>query len=144
MFRSPAGFYDLRTCQTTKHVLLMQLIKRFRFASDLNYFFCWFTYRQFLFSSSKSTGQACVTSNEPPYWICQLFLISGGLRVGGPLMTSSHSVNRNKTFWSSLGKGYAGHPRIRRPTLNFGMADITENTKGISWCTTSKHWKLGR
>ena len=32
---------------------------------------------------------------------------------GDPLMTSSCSVNRDKTFWSNLGRRYAGHPRKR-------------------------------
>ena len=30
----------------------------------------------------------------------------------GPLMTSPYLGNRDKTFWSSLGRGSAGHPRI--------------------------------
>jgi len=28
-------------------------------------------------------------------------------------MTSSNLANRDKTFWSSLWRGYAGNPRIR-------------------------------
>ena len=60
----------------------------------------------------------------------------------GPLMTSSYSVNRDKTFWSSLGRGYAGHPRIH--SWNYGMTGITENTKGCSWYTTLKTLKAGK
>jgi len=34
-------------------------------------------------------------------------------------MTSSYSANRDKTFWSSLGTEYAGHPSIR--SWDYGM-----------------------
>jgi len=72
------------------------------------------------------------------------FKCNGGLKaVGarqgwkwGPMMTSSYSANCDKTFWSSLGKGYAGHPLIR--SSDYGMFDITENAKGYSWCTALK------
>jgi len=42
---------------------------------------------------------------------------SGGLTIGGteaklkrgPLMMSLYSANRDKNFWSSTGRGYAGY-----------------------------------
>jgi len=38
-----------------------------------------------------------------------------------PLMTSSYSANHGKTFWSWLGRGYTGHPRIC--SLDYDMTD---------------------
>ena len=46
-------------------------------------------------------------------------------------MTSSYSANRDKTLWSSLGREYAGHPKVC--TWDCGMTDITENAKGYWW-----------
>jgi len=59
-----------------------------------------------------------------------------------PLMTSSYSANRGKTFFSGLGRRYAGHPRIR--SWDCGRTDIKENTKGYSWSTTLKTLKVGK
>ena len=74
-------------------------------------------------------------------------LCEAAFRVGGPkarlkrepLMTSSYSINCDKNFLSSLGRGYAGHPRIR--SWYYG---ITENAKEYSWHTTAKALKAGK
>jgi len=56
--------------------------------------------------------------------------------------TSSCSANRDKIFWSNLGRGYAGHTRMR--SWDYGMIDTTENAKGYSWYTTLKTMKVGK
>jgi len=37
-------------------------------------------------------------------------------------MTSSYSANLDKTSWSSLGRGYARHPRLR--PWDYGMTRV--------------------
>jgi len=65
-------------------------------------------------------------------------LVLRGPRQGwkwGTLMMSSYSSNRDKTFWSSLGRRYACHPRIRY--WDSGMTNITENAKGVPLATST-------
>ena len=45
-------------------------------------------------------------------WWTKIGGTQGKAIKGGPRMTSSYSANRNKTFWSNLGRGYASHPKI--------------------------------
>jgi len=75
---------------------------------------------------------------------------SGGLRVGGCLgkvkkgallMTSSQSVNREKTFSSSLWWVYAGHTSIR--SWDYSMTDITKSVLMILF-KTLKTLKVGK
>ena len=62
------------------------------------------------------------------------------LKIGGPLMTSSYSANRDNHFWSSV---RYGHSRIR--SWDYGITDVAEgeNAKGCSWYTTLKTLKVG-
>jgi len=82
------------------------------------------------------------------YKVCPIN--SGGLKVGGPrqgwkrgpLKTPSYAVNRDTTFWSSLGRRYALHPRIRSWDYTVDW-HIGKCKKSINDAQLQKHWKLG-